>query len=244
MNDRPTETASDMVVTAERQGEAMSGGRANSALYLRYFLIPFLFLTVAMLGGLRVDSADSRLVFLVPPLICLIFAVILLFIFVRTGVIALSGWFSEERSAVENAANGMVLITLFAASAQLFNSLIPEQGIAFWMVAFCFFWMLWNYLFAEFDARKIFKGLAALFGLAFVAKYIVLSGLTAPGGRTWFESLTEDPGREAITRLLDLPRYAGATGYIQFFTVALYMLGLYLFPRSPESSKTNLIVLP
>ena len=72
----------------------------------------------------------------------------------------------------------------------------------------------------------------ALFGFAFVVKYLVLANLTAPPSESWLQRIVENPGREAFTWLLDLPRYATGTGYIQFFTVALYMIGLFLTPRS------------
>jgi hypothetical protein len=144
----------------------------------------------------------------------------------------LDGWFSEAFSPLKNVASGFVIATMFAAATQVFNSLLPEQGLPFWIVAFCFFWTLWNNVFADFDVRKLFRSLGGLFGLAFVAKYLVLANLTAPAGRTWFEALTENPGQEAITRLLDLPRYSGSTGYVQFFAVGLFLLGLYLFPST------------
>lgn len=202
----------------------------RNAYYLRYILLPFVFLTVTSLGGLRISGADGAFIFVKPPLVCLIFAAILLVLFVRSRVIEIDGWFSESYPALKNVANALVMFTLFAAATQIFNSLVPEQGITFWIVAFCFFWTLWNNLFADFDTKKLFRSLGGLFGLAFVAKYLVLTSLTAPAGRTWIEALTENPGQEAITRLLDLPRFASATGYIQFFAVGLFLLGLYLFP--------------
>ena len=207
----------------------------RNVLYLRYLLLPFVFLTVAMLGGLRISGLDGAFVFVKPPLICLIFAAILLVLFARSRVLELDGWFSESFPTVKNVANGFVIATLFAAAVQVFNSLIPDQGLTFWIVAFCFFWTLWNNLFAEFDTKKLFRSIGALFGLAFVAKYLVLANLTAPAGRTWFEALTENPGQEAVTQLLDLPRFAGATGYIQFFAVGLFLLGLYLFPPNTRA---------
>ena len=202
----------------------------RNVLYLRYLVVPFVFLSVAMLGGLRISGLDGAFVFNRPALICLIFSAILLVLFVRSKVLEMEGWFSESFPMVKNVANGFVIATLFAAATQIFNSLIPEQGLMFWIVAFCFFWTLWNNLFADFDTLKLFRSLGALFGLAFVAKYLVLANLTAPAGRSWLEALMENPGQEAVTRLLDLPRFSAATGYIQFFTVGLFLLGLYLFP--------------
>ena len=208
----------------------------RNALYLRYILLPVLFLTVAMLGGLRISGVDGAFIFARPALICLIFATILLILFARSRVIDLDGWFSGSFPVLKNVANAFVVGTLFAAATQVFNSLIPEQGLTFWIVAFCFFWTLWNNLFADFDTVKLFRSLGGLFALAFVAKYLVLANLTAPAGRTWFEAFTENPGQEAITRLLDLPRFAGSTGYIQFFAVGLFLLGLYLFPSTTREN--------
>ena len=237
MNDEIAREADAGVMLEGRRGtEIVSGqgvGHANAnALYLRYLFLPGIFLTVALLGGLRISGEDGAFVFLRPALVCLIFAAILLVLFARAGVMRLDGWFSEAFSPLKNVASGFVIATMFAAATQVFNSLLPEQGLPFWIVAFCFFWTLWNNVFADFDVRKLFRSLGGLFGLAFVAKYLVLANLTAPAGRTWFEALTENPGQEAITRLLDLPRYSGSTGYVQFFAVGLFLLGLYLFPST------------
>jgi len=204
----------------------------NQKLYVRYFLLPLILLTVALLGGLRLDGADGAFVFLKPPLLCLIFAAILLTLFFRGGLLRLDGWISEDFPLAKNASNAAVLLSLFAASAQLFNSLLPERGLPFWVVGFCFFWTLWNNIFAEFETRKLFRSLGALFGLAFVVKYLLLANLAAPQSDSWLRSVIENPAQEAATWLLDLPRFAPGTGYIQFFAVVFYLLGLYIFPAT------------
>ncbi len=145
-----------------------------------YLFLPFIFLTVALLGGLRLSVDASAFLFIKPPLICLIFAAILLILFFRANLIKLDGWFSESFSTLTNLANAGILFTLFAASAQIFNSLLPESGLPFWTFAFCFFWTLWNNLFADFDVKKLLQSLGGLFGLAFVVKYLILANLTAP----------------------------------------------------------------
>lgn len=230
-------TAEDSLL-AVGSGEPETPTHEKNAAYLRYLLLPCTFLTVALLGGLRISSLDGSFIFIKPALACLIFAALLLVLFARSGTIRINGWFSESFTPLKNAANAAVEISLFAAITQVFNSLIPEQGLTFWIVAFCFFWTLWNNLFADFDTRKLFRSLGGLFGLAFVAKYLVLANLAAPAGRSWYEALTENPGQEAITRLLDLPRFSSATGYIQFFAVTLFLLGLYLLPPTtrPENN--------
>ena len=202
-----------------------------------YLLLPFIFLTVTLLGGWRLSSADNAFVFWRPALFCLISAAILMVLFFRARLISVEGWFSEDFSALKNVANGSVLITLFAASAQIFNALLPEQGLPFWVFAFCFFWTLWNNLFADFDVKKLLRSLGALFGLAFVVKYLILANLAAPSSEGWLQGILQNPTKEAFTWLLDLPRFSAGTGYIQFFTVAFYLLGLFLLPNSSETKK-------
>lgn len=228
------ETGDDDLETAvsPRLPQAKPTHSPHQRSYLLYIFLPFIFLTVTLLGGLRLASPDNALVFLKPALFCLIFGAILLVLFFRAGLVRFDGWFSEEFTTLKNAANATVLLTLFAASTQLFNSLLPEQGLPFWVVAFCFFWTLWNNLFAEFDTRRLLRSLGALFGLAFVVKYLVLANLAAPASESWLRALIENPAKEPFTWLLDLPRFSAGTGYIQFFAVAFYLIGLFLMPRS------------
>ncbi len=193
-----------------------------------YLFLPFIFLTVALLGGLRLSVDASAFLFIKPPLICLIFAAILLILFFRANLIKLDGWFSESFSTLTNLANAGILFTLFAASAQIFNSLLPESGLPFWTFAFCFFWTLWNNLFADFDVKKLLQSLGGLFGLAFVVKYLILANLTAPTSESWIQGILQNPSKEIFTWVLDLPRYSHGTGYIQFFTIAFYLVGVFL----------------
>lgn len=235
-----TDTGTDLeTVVRPRNLDRKSLHSPHQRSYLLYIFLPFIFLTVTLLGGLRLGSADSAFIFLKPPLFCLVFAVILMALFIRAGLIRLDGWFSEDFTLLENIANGTVLLSLFAASTQLFNSLLPEQGLPFWVIGFCFFWTLWNNLFADFDTKKLLRSLGGLFGLAFVAKYLVLANLTAPASESWLRSLIENPAKETFTWLLDLPRFSARTGYLQFFAVAFYLIGLFLLPQCAGTAKTE-----
>ena len=199
-----------------------------------YIILPAIFLAVTLLGGMRLGAADNAFIFLKPALVCLVFAALTLVLYFRSGLITVDGWLSENLPGTQNAANAFVLLTLFTATVQLFNSLLPEQGLPFWVVGFCFFWTIWNNLFADFELKRLLKSLIALFGLAFVVKYLVLANLTATGEANWLQRIFENPAKEAFTWALDLPRYAAGTGYIQFFTVTLYMIGLMLTPRTTK----------
>lgn len=226
----------EQISTARHEKQISKSGNQKS--FLQYIFLPFIFLTAALLGGLRINAADAAILFLKPPLVCLIFASVLLVLFLRAYLIRLSGWFSESFSTVKNIANAAVLLTFFFASTQIFNSLLPEKGLPFWIVAFCFFWTLWNNLFAEFNAKRLVQSLGGMFGLAFVVKYLILANLTAPDNKSWIQGILENPTQEAFTWLLDLPRFSAATGYIQFFAVVFYLIGLFLLkPTSNQSEK-------
>lgn len=202
---------------------------------LNYVLVPVIFLLVTLLGGFRLGAADNAFIFLKPALVCLVFAALTLVLYVRSKMIDLGGWVGEDRPLMENASGVAILFSLFTATIQLYNSLLPEQGLTFWVVGFCFFWTIWNNLFAEFDPKRLLRSMIGLFGLAFVIKYLVLSNLTGSPEGSWWQRLFENPGKEAFTWLLDLPKYSSGTGYIQFFTVSLYLLGLFLLPQKLRS---------
>ncbi|MEJ7702095.1 MAG: hypothetical protein WKF71_21030 [Pyrinomonadaceae bacterium] len=79
------------------------GQQTNQQSAIRnYLFLPFIFLTVALLGGLRLSAETSAFLFLKPPLVCLIFASVLLILFFRANLIKLDGWFSESFSTLTN----------------------------------------------------------------------------------------------------------------------------------------------
>ena len=212
----------------------------NNKTILQYLLLPVIFLTVTLLGGLRLSAENNAFLFLKPALVCLIFATILLILFFRGALIRLEGWFSEDFSILKNMANGLIILTLFTASVQVFNALLPEKGLAFWIIGFFFFWTLWNNLFVDFQAKRLLQSLGSLFGLAFVVKYLVLASLASSGESTWTQKILESLMKEASFGLLDLPKFSSGTGYIQFFTLILYVVGLILLaPSSTPKSKTE-----
>ena len=200
----------------------------QSVEYLPSIVLPLIFLSVALMGGMRLGIGTNEFLFVAPPLICLVFAVFLMILFVRSKLIEPSGWFSESFPFLDNATAAALAISLFAASAQVFNSLIPESGLPFWMVAFCFLWTLWNNLFAGFDAKRLLQSLGGLFVLAFVFKYMILLNLSVEKSEGWWDFLTSgNITTEALASILSIPAYSAATGYIQFFALLLYLIGLY-----------------
>src|SRR5580765_725403 len=92
------------------------------------FLLPAIFLTVALLGGFRADAAGIiRLA--PPPLAALLLAMLLVGALVRGQALVPGRLMNERRTALDNLSGLVVLLTLFAASAQVFNTLTPEAGL-------------------------------------------------------------------------------------------------------------------
>ena len=215
-----------VVVEAEDESE-------ESAEYLPSLVLPLIFLTVTLLGGMRFGVGSNEFLFIAPPLICLVFGVFLMALFVRSKLIDPSGYFSESFPVLDNITGVLLLVTLFAASVQVFNSLIPEAGLPFWVVAFCFLWTLWNNLFAGFDAKRLLQSLGGLFVLAFAFKYMVLLNFSVEKSDGWWDFLTSgNITGEALSSLLSIPPFSPATGYLQFFALLLFLIGLYFMkPR-------------
>lgn len=201
----------------------------NNMAFWQYVALPLVFLSVCLLGGMRLSLETNAFIFLAPSLFNLVLAVMLVASIVRGNVVAVEGWFSPDFTTVKNIANGLVLLTLFFASVQVINAILPEKGFAFVLTAFFLLWTLWTNLFAELKAQKLLRSLAALFGFAFVFKYVFLASLvTAPTEESWVRRLTETLVQGVSMGWLEIPKYSGATGYVMFFTLVLYAAGLLL----------------
>lgn len=225
-----------LIVSAGNPHSATSN--PQSAVSNPQAVLPFIFLTVALLGGLRVSADDHGLVFVPPPLLTLVLAVLLLLLFVRGGLIELRSWLVPGQPALANVTRVWVLLTLFFASAQAFNSVLPESGLLHWLFSFFFLWTLWNNQFSSFDARRLLRSLAVLFGTAFVLKHLLLASLYSPQGG-WLNRLTGALVSGVTQGTLDGPTFAPATGYISFFTLALYIVGLGLVGFSGQLTTAN-----
>jgi hypothetical protein len=211
----------------------MSQRSRNQAL-LRFILLPLLLLTVALLGGLRVSQDDHAFIFVAPPLVTLILSVLLMLLFVRGHLVDASAWLRSDYPVLVNVSHSLTLLSLFFASAQAFNSVLPEGGLLFWLFSFFFLWTLWNNQFSDFDARRLLRSLTALFGTAFLLKHLILASIYAPEG-SWLRKLAGVVLEGISLGTLQSQRFAPATGYISFFTLALYVTSLILLSPRPEA---------
>jgi hypothetical protein len=101
------------------------------------------------------------------------------------------------------------------------------------MFAFFFLWTLWNDQFSPFDPFRLLRSLGVLFGTAFVLKHMILGALAASGG-SWTQRIASTIFQGLSLGTLDIPAVAPATGYISFFTLALYVIGLVLVAPTPD----------
>jgi hypothetical protein len=209
--------------------------RSRNRALVRFIALPMIFLTVALLGGLRVSAEDRAFIFVPPPLITLVLAVLLMLLFVRGLLIDLKSWLQSDNPPLVNISHALTLGACFFASAQAFNSVLPERGLLFWLFSFFFLWTLWNNQFAVFDAKRLLRSLGVLFGTAFVLKHMLIAGLYAPEGG-WLKRLIGAIFEGVSLGTLDTQAFAPATGYISFFTLALYIAGLILLPPVPEGT--------
>lgn len=224
----------DGLITANRSAVLAITNRSRNQALVSYWALPFIFLTVVLLGGLRVSADDHAFVFFPPPLITLVLAVLLMLLFVRGGLIELRSWIGGSNPPLANVSQIWVLLTLFFASGQAFNSVLPERGLFHWLCSFFFLWTLWNNQFSSFDARRLLRSLAVLFGTAFILKHLLLASLYAPDGG-WLKRVAGALAQGVTLGTLDAPVFAPATGYISFFTLGLFIAGLLLMSFHPRT---------
>ena len=194
------------------------------------FVLPALFLTVAGAGGLRVSPDGSAMSFVPPPLITLVLAVLLLGVMARAGLLIPSGLLGDHRTGLENANGVVVLLSLFAASAQLFTCLTPDAGILRLLFNLFFLFLLWNTLAAQPDRTRLLRSLLVVFGWAYVVRYVALAALADPKAG-WTRRLLTVLLEGASSGPIAGEATAPLAGYVAFATLALYMIGLVLLPR-------------
>lgn len=202
-----------------------ANNRSRNRALVDNVVLPVLFLTVALLGGLRVDAESRTFIFIAPPLVTLFMGVLLMLLLVRGRLIRFHQWVRNELPPLTNIVHIWMFITLFFATVQAFNSVLPERGLLHWLFSFFFLWTLWNNQFSSFDPPRLLRSLAILFGTAFVLKHILLASLYSPEGG-WLKRIAGTLLQGVSLGTLDEPGFAPATGYICFFTLALYVAGL------------------
>lgn len=197
----------------------------------KYIIVSVLFLTVALMGGVRFTADSNELRFLAPQLVSVILAAFVMILFVRGGILELPDYIGEHHGLVENASGTIRLATLYFATIQIFNAVTPERGLLNFCFYLFYFLIFWNNLFVVFNPVRLTKSLATVLGASFVLKYLVLADLFAPS-ESWAKYILQKLMQTATLGTLDFEAFSPATGYLGFATVVLYIMTLYLIaPR-------------
>jgi len=178
------------------------------------FTLPIAFLSVALLGGLRIDTA-GRFGFAPPPLMALVLAVVLVAVLFRAGAIVPAALVHPARPGLANASGLAIVLALGAATAQVIATLTPDGGLLTLVFDVAWLVLFGNTLAARPDRRRLLASLLVIFGAAFVVKYVILSALYAPDSSLM---------KRAVMALLEGVSLGGlayqppgpATGYVAF----------------------------
>lgn len=206
-------------------------------------VLPAIFLTVTLLGGLR--PGHAQLVH-PPSLFALVLAMLLFAALVQSGTLAPERLMRDARGAVANLNGLAVLLTTFIASAQVFTLVTPETGLPAIIVgAFLLITLLHSLTVAP-DRVRMLRGLMVLMGAAFAIKFIVLAALSQPAGGRMTRALQLLFEGVTLGAVMQTPAHPLA-GYLAFVALVAYFAGLLLLPsagwtiaRVPQIQNTDL----
>jgi hypothetical protein len=190
--------------------------------------VPALFLSIVLLGGLRLaDSVQVR----PPTLFSLVLAALLVGVLVQSGTLAPARLMHAARDPLANASGFVVLVTLFGATAQILSLLTPERGVPATVFNLFLLVVVLQLMAASLDRRRLLRVLAVTCAAAFTFKFIVLAALSAPASGSVaraVQALFEGVTFGAVSQ----PLLSPAAGYLAFGTIALYLTGLILLPHA------------
>ena len=200
-------------------------------------VLPLLFLTAALCGSVHLGQT---LVLLPPSLYALILGILLVRLLIQSRALVPGALLSPARGALANINGGVVMLTLWAASAQVFAVLIPDNGLPRLIVSVFFLILLLNTAAASPDRPRLLRSLAVTFGSAFLLKFVVLSALSDTG-TGWLKrvllAMVEGVTLGTLTQDVMHP----ASGYIALFALGLFLIGVFLLPsREPPPQTTAL----
>jgi hypothetical protein len=199
-------------------------------------VLPSLFLTVLLLGSVRIGDTTT----LVPPSpYMLLLGVMLVRVAIRSGAVAPEQLLASMRSTLANLNGAVVLATFWLAAAQTLAVLMPESGVP--RLAFGVFMavLLLNTDAASPDRERLLRSLAVTFGAAFILKFVVLHGLSAPGASAFNRALLALVDAATAGALVqDVPH--PITAYVGLLSIALFLLGVFLLPHREQRHSLEL----
>jgi hypothetical protein len=220
-------------VTADPRGEVRSA-------WHEAFTLPLVFLSAALLGGLRIDVGGG-LAFVRPPLFALVLAVMLIAALYRCGAFDPTRLFHPRRTGLAKTSGAVIVVALAAAAAQMMAALTPEEGL--FALAFDIVWLVLfgNTLAARPNRARLLSSLLVMFGAAFVVKFILLGALYAPDASVTKRVVMALVEGVSLGTLGYNPP-GPATGYVTFATGLLFLAGIAALPHGPEPGAGDALV--
>lgn len=201
------------------------------------FVLPAAFLTVLLLGGVRVAQATA----LVPPSVfALVLGLLVVRVAVQSGTLAPERLLGSSRSALANLNGGIVLFSLWLASAQVLALLIPESGLPRIVFGVFLLILLVNTAAAAPDRIRLLRSLSVTFGALFLLKFVVLRELSAPGTSGLKRVLQAVLEGITLGALLQPPSHP-VTSYLALLSLVLFFVGLFLLPARPVERSGALV---
>jgi hypothetical protein len=198
-------------------------------------VLPGLLLTVALLGGIRLTD---RVAFVPPPLFALVLAVLLIGTLIRSGALAPERLVHAARPPLSAVNGGLVLIALFAASAQVFHLVTPESGLPRLAFDVFFLVLLLNTWASSPDRTRLLRSLMVIFGSAFVFKFILLAAISDPASGRLHRMMLVLLDGVTLGTLTQQP-FHPALGYVAFVTLALFLTGVALLPPPVHRARSD-----
>jgi hypothetical protein len=191
-------------------------------------VLPVLFLTVMLLAAIR---PGGEITIVPPSLASLVFGMVLFALLVRSGAVAPERLMNASRTALANVNGLLVLLTAFAASAQVITLLVPDAGVPALVAWTVLASLLLQALAIAPDRRRLLRGLVVTFGAAFTLKFIVLATISAPAERGMARALQLLFEGVTLGTVSQRPPHP-LEGYLAFGTVVLYLVALALLPAA------------
>jgi hypothetical protein len=188
--------------------------------------LPLTFLTVVLVGGIHVAE---RVAIAPPTLFSLVLASLVLGGLVQSGTLEPMRLMRGERSPLENLNGLMVVIGVFAATAQVLSLLTPASGLPSMVMGLFFFVAILQLMAGALDRPRFLRVYAVTLLAAFTMKFIVLAALSGPADTTVARALQllfEGITLGSVSQPIEAP----ASGYLAFGAIALYLFGLVLLP--------------
>lgn len=193
-------------------------------------VLPAIFLTVTLLGGVRVGPAVHLFT---PSLFSVVLGVLLAGALVRARALDPRQLMSAGRTSLENLSGAVVLVTLVAASSQVFNLVTPERGLLNVLFNAFFLVEVLTTLAGVRGRPAMVRALMVLLGSAFALRFLVLEPFFAPDGGLLKRVVTA--ALQGLTLgTLEYDASAPVTGYLALLAVCAYLAGIALLPAAVD----------